>query len=63
MGLGRLDELLTRWTFNMMLLKPAYRVAEMESILNLPLSGRLSRVELCFDSWYRRVIARLSDAR
>jgi ubiquinone/menaquinone biosynthesis C-methylase UbiE len=33
MGLGRLDEFLTRWTFQRMLLKSAYSMAEMEQFI------------------------------
>jgi len=40
MGLGRINEVLVRWTFKQMLLKSAYSVAELESMISQTLFGK-----------------------
>ena len=45
MGLGRLDEMMTRWTFKQMLLKTAYSIADMKAFVAQTPFGK-SRIEI-----------------
>lgn len=56
MGLGRLDEMMTRWTFKQMLLKNAYSVADMESmIVQTPFGkGRIDVGGVGFQVWLEK---------
>jgi ubiquinone/menaquinone biosynthesis C-methylase UbiE len=53
MGLGRLNEALTRWTFKQMLLKSAYSVADMQSMISrTPFgAGRIEVSGVGFQVW------------
>ena len=56
MGLGRLDETFTRWTFKNMLLKNAYSIEDMESMISQTPFGR-SRIEVSgvgFQVWLEK---------
>jgi ubiquinone/menaquinone biosynthesis C-methylase UbiE len=56
MGLGRLDESFTRWTFRNMLLKSAYRVEEMQSMIaQTPFGeGRIEVSGVGFQAWLEK---------
>jgi len=56
MGLGRMDEFLTRWTFNNMLIKTAYSIAEMEAMIaQTPFGkGRFDVAGVGFQVWLEK---------
>lgn len=56
MGLGRINEIMVRWTFKQMLLKSAYSVAEMKSMIARTPFGR-GRIEVDgvgFQAWMEK---------
>ncbi len=56
MGLGRLNEALTRWTFKQMLLKSAYSMADMQSMISrTPFgAGRIEVSGIGFQVWLEK---------
>ena len=56
MGLGRIDEMLTRWTFKYMLLKSAYSIAEIEvMIAQTPFgNGKIETSGVGFQAWLEK---------
>ena len=56
MGLGRVDRLFTKWTFQNMLLKSAYSVADMESMISqTPFrKGRIDVTGVGFQAWLEK---------
>ena len=58
MGLGRINEALVRWTFNQMLLKSAYSVAEMESMISqTPFGkGKIGVNGIGFEVWFEKPV-------
>jgi hypothetical protein len=56
MGLGRLDEAFTRWTFKNMLLKSAYSVEEMAAMIaQTPFGqGRIEVSGVGFEAWLEK---------
>ena len=56
MGLGRVDEAFTRWTFKQMLLKSAYSVADMEAMISkTPFGkGRIDASGVGFQVWLEK---------
>ncbi len=56
MGIGRLDEIFTRWTFKQMLLKSAYSISEMESMISQTPFGK-GKIEVSgigFQAWLEK---------
>lgn len=56
MGLGRINEILVRWTFKSMLLKSAYGIADMESMISQTPFGK-ARIDVSgigFTVWLER---------
>jgi ubiquinone/menaquinone biosynthesis C-methylase UbiE len=56
MGLGRLNETFVRWTFNQMLLKSAYSIAEMREMISQTPFGQ-ARIEVSgvgFQAWLEK---------
>ncbi|MCL5995632.1 MAG: class I SAM-dependent methyltransferase [Chloroflexi bacterium] len=56
MGLGRIDEIMTRWTFRSMLLRNAYSVAEMKAMASqTPFGGcRIDVSGIGFMAWFEK---------
>lgn len=56
MGLGRLDEALTSWTFNLMLLKSAYTTQEIQRFASQTPFGacRIDTVGIGFSAWFEK---------
>jgi ubiquinone/menaquinone biosynthesis C-methylase UbiE len=56
MGLGRLDEAVTRWTFKQMLLKSAYSMADMQAMIAQTPSGagRIDVSGVGFQVWLEK---------
>lgn len=56
MGLGRLNTILVRWTFDHMLLKSAYRIKDMESMISrTPFqNGKIEVNGIGFQVWLRK---------
>ncbi|MEJ2597030.1 MAG: class I SAM-dependent methyltransferase [Anaerolineales bacterium] len=56
MGLSRLDEAFTRWTFNKMLLKSAYSIADMQAMISqTPFGeGRIEVSGVGFQAWLEK---------
>jgi hypothetical protein len=57
MGISRLDEIFTRWTFKQMLLKSAYSVKDMESMISQTPFGK-GRIEvngIGFQAWLEKL--------
>ena len=58
MGLGRVNQFLVRWTFDQMLLKSAYRVADMEAMIaQTPFKkGKIDVGGVGFQVWLRKAM-------
>lgn len=56
MGLDRINEFMVRWTFKHMLLKSAYRIADMESMISrTPFgSGKIVTSGIGFQAWLQK---------
>jgi len=56
MGLGRLDEAFTRWTFNLMLLKSAYTTQEIQRFASQTPFGkcRIDQDGIGFTAWFEK---------
>jgi len=56
MGLRRMDEVITRWTFKLMLLKTAYSISEMESMIAQTPFGKakINTGDIGFQVWMKK---------
>ena len=56
MGVGRINEMMVRWTFNQMLLKSAYSVADMKSMIAQTAfgKGRIDVNGVGFHAWLKK---------